>query len=84
LLSTWLLELNGSKEDLVFSLRVDTETQMVDAIQEEHADGALKYLSLVSKNHVHSPEIVGGVEFIEAGVGSVYINGVLLLENVVF
>ena len=60
-------ESNGSKADLVVNLSVDTETQMVDAIQEAHIDGASKDSSLVSKDPVHSPDNVVSDEFIEAG-----------------
>jgi hypothetical protein len=40
--SIWLPELDGSKVDRVVSLSADTETQMVDATLEGHANGSLK------------------------------------------
>lgn len=79
--STGLQELDGSKENLVINLSADTETQMVDATNEGHIDGSLEEFPLQKKDPTKSTENVVGVQFAEVAVGSVQINGVLLLEN---
>lgn len=63
------------------NLSAKIETQMVEASDEGNIDGSSEDLSHQKKDSVQPSGIMGGVQFADAAMGGVLMNGVLLFEN---